>query len=170
MKKLPLAIAALSLFSASSIFAEQYFNQDFKVSLDIPSNIDVSAFKQDVVKLNMDDLNKKEGALIGVMNIKTSASSCYAEIKSDNDFNLVGPSGKLPYTIDYIGTTKYGNQISTQFSVKNNLKKQKVGCNNGGDLKMNLSGAGTGDIKDSNGNMLSGAYNDVIHVAVTTNL
>jgi hypothetical protein len=40
MKKLPLAIAALSLFSASNSFSQQY-NQDFEVSLNIPSNVNV---------------------------------------------------------------------------------------------------------------------------------
>ncbi len=64
MKKLPLAIAALSLFAASSSFAQQ-FNQDFRVSLDILASIDVSGFQQETIALDLDQLKSNDGTLIG---------------------------------------------------------------------------------------------------------
>ena len=174
MKKLPLAIAMVSLLASSSVFSSQYFNQDFNVSLDVPSSIDVSAFKQDVISLSMEGLNNKEGELIGSMSIKTSATTCSSTITTDNGFKLVGPSGSLPYVLDYIATENgseffsTGSEVVTQFS-SNNTSSQSVGCGLG-DLKMRLSGAGSDDITSSSGNMLAGAYNDIIHVEVRTNL
>jgi len=86
MKKLPLAIAMVSLFTASTGFAE-FYEQNFEVSLDIPSSVDVMAFQHEMVNLNMDDLSSAmngTGVLIGSMNIQTTARHCYATINTDN--------------------------------------------------------------------------------------
>ncbi len=170
MKKLPLAIAMVSLFAASTGFAAQYYNQDFKVSLDIPSSIDVSGFQQDIINLSMEDLNNSDGVLIGSMDIITNSSNCSASITTDNDFNLVGPSGKLPYVLDYMATNSnyYTNSgqglINTQFS-SDDTQSQSVGCDTA-DIKLRLSGAGANDLENSSGDIKAGAYNDIIRIEV----
>jgi hypothetical protein len=172
MKKLPLAIAMVSLFAASTGFATQYYNQDFKVSLDIPSSIDVSGFQQDIINLSMEDLNNSDGVLIGSMEIQTNSSSCTASITTDNNFNLLGPSGKLPYVLDHMAKShgssnayySYSTKINTQFSSKN-TKSQSVGCDTA-DIKLRLSGASSNDLDNSTGDIKAGAYNDIIHIEV----
>ncbi|MCK5812743.1 MAG: hypothetical protein KAH03_00725, partial [Cocleimonas sp.] len=75
MKKLPLAIAFVSLFAASTGFSQDYY-QSFEVSLDIPSSVNVEAFQMEQVNLSMDDLSEAmngTGASIGSMNIQTTA-------------------------------------------------------------------------------------------------
>ncbi len=170
MKKLPLAIAAVSFFAASTGFSAQYYNQDFKVSLDIPSSIDVSGFQQEIINISVEDLNSSDGVLIGAMDIKTNSYGCSATITTDNDFNLVGPSGKLPYVLDYIATNSnhYSNSqrglINTQFSSEDTTS-QSVGCD-AADIKLRLSGASANDLENSTGNIKAGAYNDIIRIEV----
>ncbi len=165
MKKLPLAIAMVSLFAASTSFAE-FYNQDFEVSLDIPSSVDVMALQHEMVNLSMDDLSSAmngDGVLIGSMNIKTTAQHCYAEIATDNNFNLKSQQGNndLPYSLDYIANNQTGSSTTTHFSQDQNGygMEKAVGCNLG-DLKMRLS-------KTENGlQNMYGNYNDIIHVMV----
>lgn len=159
MKKLPLAVAMVSLFTLSNSFAELY-NQDFEVSLNIPSSVNVEAFQRQTVNLSMDDLSdalNSSGVLIGSMNIRTTARHCAATIETDNGFKLMGGSGELPYTIDYIATSQTGS-TTTNFSYGNGMEKP-VGCNVG-DLKLRLSRTEQGMQN------MYGAYNDVIHVMV----
>ena len=163
MKKLPLAIAMVSLLAASTSFAE-YYNQDFEVSLDIPSSVDVMALQHEMVNLSMDDLSNamnSDGVLIGSMNIKTTAQNCYATINTDNNFNLRSQQGNgdLPYTLDYIANNQTNASTTTLFSEKDYGMEKSVGCNLG-DLKMRLS-------RTENGlQNMYGSYNDVIHVMV----
>jgi hypothetical protein len=159
MKKLPLAVAMVSLFALSNSFAE-YYNQDFEISLNIPSSVDVEAFQRQTVNLSMDDLSEamnSDGVLIGSMNIRTTARHCSATIATDNNFQLMGTAGGLPYTIDYIATSDTGNS-TTNFSHSNDME-QIVGCNMG-DLKLRLSRTEQG-IQN-----MYGVYNDIIHVMV----
>ena len=165
MKKLPLAIAALSFFAASSSFSQQY-NQDFEVSLNVPSNVEVMPLYREVVNLDMNDLSQamnSDGTLIGSMNIQTTASHCYAKVWTDNTFKLIGPM-ELPYTVDYIAANTTGSSMVTQFGADpyagyNDMEKT-VGCNTG-DLKMRLS-----RMENGMQQLPNGIYNDVIHVEV----
>lgn len=164
MKKLPLAIAMVSLFAASTGFAE-YYEQNFEVSLSIPSSVDVMAFQHEVVNLSMDDLSSAmngTGVFIGSMNIQTTARHCYAMINTDNNFKLRSQQGSedLPYTLDYIATTATGVSTTTHFSEDQGYGMEKsVGCNLG-DLKMRLSRT------ESGLQNMYGTYNDVIRVMV----
>lgn len=163
MKKLPLAIAMLSLFTVSNSFSEEY-RQSFEVSLNIPSSIDVEAFQRQMVNLSMDDLSNamnNEGVMIGSMNINTTAKHCLAFITTDNHFNLQGESGALPYTIDYIAKNETGSAITTNFSTNDSYDylEKSVGCNTG-DLKLRLSRT------ENSISGIYGTYNDVIHVIV----
>ena len=163
MKKLPLAIAMLSLFTVSNSFSEEY-RQSFEVSLNIPSSIDVEAFQRQMVNLSMDDLSNamnNEGVMIGSMNINTTAKHCLASITTDNHFNLQGESGALPYTIDYITKNETGSAITTNFSTNDSYDylEKSVGCNTG-DLKLRLSRT------ENSISGIYGTYNDVIHVIV----
>ena len=162
MKKLPLALAMVSLFTASTGFAE-YYEQNFEVSLDIPSSVDVMAFQHEMVNLSMDDLSSAmngTGVLIGSMNIQTTARHCYATINTDNNFRLMG-NGELPYTLDYIASNQTGSSTTTHFSEDQNGygMEKSVGCNLG-DLKMRLSRT------ESGMQYMDGTYNDIIHVMV----
>ena len=164
MKKLPLAIAFVSLFAASSSFSQEYF-QEFDISLSIPSSVDVMAFQREQVNLSMDDLTEAmngTGVTIGSMNIQTTARHCMATIDTDNGFRLrdYNGNGDVPYTLEYLATTATGNSVTTKFSEMNMYQEQSVGCNVG-DLKMRLS-------RMENGAMYNmyGTYNDVIRVMV----
>lgn len=164
MKKLPLAIAFVSLFAASTGFSQDYY-QSFEVSLDIPSSVNVEAFQMEQVNLSMDDLSEAmngTGASIGSMNIQTTARHCMAVIDTDNQFKLRSHmgGGDLPYAVEYTGINSTGNSMTTKFSEMNMYQEQSVGCNVG-DLKMRLS-------RMENGAMYGvyGTYSDVIHVMV----
>ena len=161
MKKLPLAIAMVSLFAASTSFAE-FYNQDFEVSLEIPSSVDVMAFKHQRVDLSMNDLSSAmngDGVFIGSMNIQTTARHCYATIDTDHNFNLMGGSGGLPYTLDYIANNQTGASTTTHFSQNAYGMEQAVGCNLG-DLKIRLARTEQGI------DNMYGSYNDIIRVMV----
>ena len=160
-------MAALSLFIASNSFAQVY-NQDFEVSLNIPSSVDVMALQREIVNLDMNDLSQamnSDGVLIGSMNIETTANHCAARIMTDNNFRLQSMTAgeSLPYTIDYIAANTTGSSMVTKFGADpyggyNDMEKT-VGCNTG-DLKMRLSRM------ESVMPLQNGIYNDVIHVEV----
>jgi hypothetical protein len=183
MKKLSLAIAMVSLFSASAVLSSdtdgatssapdvQIFKQSFDVMVKKESEISIDPPKREMIDLNAEKLeevvNNGKEIEIGSMEVETTAKTCYATIKTMNNFKLQGMlmtkdkgdrNTIASYSLSYKVENNSGTNatLSTEFT-SNADGEQLVGCNTA-DLKMNVF--------DYNKNAPADAYNDVITVEV----
>ncbi|MCK5810440.1 MAG: hypothetical protein KAH00_05085 [Cocleimonas sp.] len=181
MKKLPLAIAITSLLTISTSFAldssdpttAQIFTKAFEVSVQKESEIIVEPPKSEIIQLDAEKLedivSTGDNIGIGSMVVETNAKSCYATIRTMNNFKLQGeiikPDGTkntlASYSLYYTTQNDIDSTDSTvmsdvQFS-SNSYGEMPVGCNTA-DLKM----------KVFKYNRLApvDAYNDIITVEV----
>lgn len=175
MKKLPVIFAVAAALSTSSALAEvapadvQIFTKDFGVSVQKQSEVVVELPSDEVVELSMDDiLPNADGveprALIGIMDVQTTATHCEATITTQNQFTLVGKYQNYPlahYKIEYMSGSAAGIddptiQPITAFGM-GMPETQPVGCNTAELFMTNL------EIMDG---APSDAYEDVINVTV----
>ena len=185
MKKLPLAIAMVSLFTAQTSFAidssdqvdtkptvgqVEIFKQIFDVRVMKESVINIEPPKQEVVEINPDKLEalmtSGENLKIGSMEVQSTAKNCYAKITTMNNFKLQGESkvnkegGKntiASYSLSYMTISDSGVAATDTTFASNNDNEKIVSCNTA-DLKMNVF--------DHNSNVPADVYNDVITVEV----
>jgi len=181
MKKLPLIIAIATLLTASTSFAidsndtsnlsdAKIFTKDFEVSVKKESEIIIDPPAREIVTLDIEKLENivgnSEEIDIGSMAVTTTAKTCYATIKTSNDFKLQGETIMTDGTRNTLAS--YGlyymvqnNTVGTdimeaEFS-SNSDGEKPVGCNTA-DLKMK--------VVEYNSQAPVDAYNDIITVEV----
>ncbi len=174
-------IAIASLLTASTSFATdsndtsnlynaKIFTKDFEVSVKKESEIIIDPPKREVIALNAEKLEETvsngDDVGIGSMVVTTTAKTCYASIKTSNDFKLQGDIIKTDGTRNTLAT--YG----LYYMVKNNtagtaIMDAKFSSNNDGEKPV---GCNTADLKmkvfDYNSKAPVDAYNDIITVEV----
>ena len=181
MKKCPLIIATLSLFVASTSFAidstdtsnlynAKIFTKDFEVSVKKESEIIIDPPAREVITLDAEKLESVVGSGddigIGSMVVTTTAKTCYATIKTSNDFRLQGDIIKTDGTRNTLAT--YG----LYYRVQNNttgtaVMDAKFSSNSDGERPVSCN---TADLKmkvfEYNLQAPVDAYNDIITVEV----
>ncbi len=181
MKKLPLIIAITSLLTASTSFAidsndtsnlynAKIFTKDFEVSVKKESEIIIDPPTREIIALDIEKLENivSNGDEIGIgsMVVTTTAKTCYATIKTTNDFKLQGEIIKTDGTRNTLAA--YG----LYYMVQNNtagtaIMEAKFSSNNDGEMPV---GCNTADLKmkvfEYNSQAPVDAYNDIITVEV----
>jgi hypothetical protein len=181
MKKLPLAIAITTLLTASTSFAidssdttslydAKIFNKSFEVSVRKESEIiidppEIESITLDTARLE-DVANNNDNIVIGSMVVATTATTCYASIRTANNFKLQGDiitadgtrNTLANYGLHYMvrNNTAGTAVMDAQFS-SNSDGERLVGCNTA-DLKMKVF--------NYNSQAPVDAYNDIITLEV----
>ena len=192
MKKLPLAIAMLSLFTTSSSFAEdelnppmppenptQIFTQNFDVAVVKEPSIDIRPPEQEMIEISTEKLEglmaSGENLPIGAMRVKTTSNNCYAKVSTANDFKLKGIIGGLDNGVSPIlasyGLVYKANNMETTDDMTTDISFSNMyaefSSNQGGRKKV---GCNTADLEMKffkyNEKAPSDVYTDVITVEV----
>jgi hypothetical protein len=192
MKKLPLAIATISLLTTFSSFAEtstgdkatspapsmngtQIFTQNFDVAVMKEPSIDIRPPEQEMTQISVDKLEELmksgENLAIGEMRVKTTSTDCYAKVSTANNFKLKGMLGSLdneisPTLASYHLLYKVNDTSTTDMSP--NKRYAKFSSNKDERKKV---GCDTANLEmnffDYNGKAPSDIYTDIITVKVT---
>ena len=189
MKKLPLVIAMISLFSATTIFSAesdsdagmnsgatspvsdaQIFKQSFDLMVEKESEISIEPPAKEVIDINIDELEEMaatgEDIIIGAMEVETTARKCYAKITTMNDFQLQG----MPMQ-DKKGERNTLASYSLQYMVENNSNTDVINAEFASNYDgEQIVGCDTANLKMNIVKYHKGApadaYNDVITVEV----